>query len=278
MELYTIETGYFGLDGGAMFGVVPKPLWERTNPANAANRIRLAMRCLLVVDGERRVLVDCGLGHKYDSRFAGLYDLDHSITLDSSLHRHGLTRADITDLVLTHLHFDHAGGTTERVNGQVAVAFPHARIHVQRQHLAHALAPNAREKASFFDDHVRPIAEWEGLVLHDSPTTLFEGFDLVTVHGHTDAMQLPVLTYKNRKLLYAADLIPTHGHVPLPYVMGYDIRLLDSLREREYWLPRLADEAWVVLFEHDPDHACGTVVRTERGGYQAGEVFGLDNL
>lgn len=280
MELHAIETGRFKLDGGAMFGVVPKLLWQRTNPADDQNRIDMAMRCLLVASGSRLVLVDTGLGHKYDERFARNYAVDneHS-TLAGSLHALGYSPADITDVVMTHLHFDHGGGATSRTaDGRLQPVFPNATIHVQRAHLHTAQHPNAREKASFLAENIDPLASSGQLNLLDGETELFPGFRLLVVNGHTEAMQLPLLQYRGRQLLYAADLFPTAGHIPLPYVMAYDMQPLLTLAEREHMLPWLADENVVLLLEHDPVNECCTVARTDKGGYTAGHTLRLSEV
>jgi glyoxylase-like metal-dependent hydrolase (beta-lactamase superfamily II) len=281
MQLHSINTGSFRLDGGAMFGVVPKPIWQKTNPADDRNRIQMAMRCLLIEDGGRLILVDNGLGHKYEDKFAGLYAVNHEEhTLERSLATLGYSREDVTDVILTHLHFDHAGGSTEwnKVRERHELVFEGATHWVQKTHLEWALNPNPREKASFYTENIRPLVESQQLRLLTGDTELFPGISLRTVSGHTEAMQLPLLEYKGRKILYAADLFPTYGHIPLPYVMGYDTRPLLTLSEREELLPWLADNQVVLFYEHDPENECGTVVRTDRGGFASGETFKLSEL
>lgn len=281
MQLHVVETGRFKLDGGAMFGVVPKTIWSKTNPSDNENRIDMAMRCLLITEGNRVMLVDNGLGTKYDAKFAQLYDLDDQTTnLEASLKQLGLAKNDITDLVLTHLHFDHCGGTTHinKATGKVEMAFPNADIWVQRSHLQWALKPNAREKASFFPDNVQPIAASPRLRQLDGPTTIMPGVELMVVNGHTDGMQLPLISYKGKKILYAADLFPTAGHIPLPYVMAYDTRPLLTLQEREELMPTIAKEQWVLFYEHDPINQCGTITQDDKGRYKSAEVFALAGL
>lgn len=281
MKLYPIETGRFKLDGGAMFGVVPKPLWQRTNPADDKNRIHMAMRCLLIEDANRLILVDNGLGHKYNDKFKGIYDVDneHS-SLDRSLEALGFHKGDITDVILTHLHFDHCGGSTEwhPAKERHVVAFENAHFWVQKSHLAWALDPNPREAASFFEENLQPLVQSGQLRLLEGETELFPGIQLKVVNGHTEGQQLPLIDYKGRKLLYAADLFPTFGHIPLPYIMGYDVRPLDTMKEREVYLPWCVDEEVVILYEHDPYHECGTVKRTDRGGYASDQTFQLADL
>lgn len=267
MKLHVIETGRFRLDGGAMFGVVPKALWSRTNLPDDQNRIHMAMRCLLVELPNRLILIDCGIGQKVDDKFRQIYALDegHS-TLETSLARAGFGPQDITDLVLTHLHFDHCGGATRfGANGSVQLVFPQAQIWLQRQHLAWAIQPNPREKASFLPINIEPLQAAPNLNLLDGPTELAPGFRLEVVNGHTEAQQLPLLDLGDRRLLFAADLFPTAGHLPLPYVMGYDTRPLLTLDERQHWLPRLADERVALFYEHDPENEVGFVRRTAKG-------------
>ncbi len=280
MELYPIETGRFRLDGGAMFGVVPKVLWQRTNPADEYNRILMAMRALLVIENNRIVLIDNGIGHKYDEKFAKNYAIDHeTYTLESSLHQIGVSLEDITDVVLTHLHFDHCGGTTALDNnGNPYIIFPNARIWVQKRHLAWALNPNPREKASFLKENIEPIARSEQLQLLDGETELFPGFSIKVVNGHTEAQQLPIIQYKDYTILYAADLFPTHGHIPLPYVMSYDVRPLITLQERQEFLPWIVNNNVILFYEHDPYYECGTVKINEKGKYQSDKTFPLKEI
>lgn len=281
MNLHAIETGRFKLDGGAMFGVVPKPLWQRTNPADDKNRIDMAMRCLLIEDDNRLILVDNGLGHKYNEKFAKIYAVDneHS-SLDRSLEALGYHRSDITDVILTHLHFDHCGGSTEwhPAKERHVVTFENAHFWVQRDHLQWALNPNPREKASFYDENIQPIVQSGQLRLLDGETELFPGLQLKVVNGHTEGQQLPLIDYKGRKLLFCADLFPTFGHLPLPYVMGYDVRPLQTMEERAEYLPWAIEEEIVLFYEHDPYNECGTVKRTEKGGFASDQTFALADL
>lgn len=281
MKLYAVETGRFCLDGGAMFGVVPKPLWNRTNHADDANRILLAMRCLLIEDGNRLILVDNGIGHKYNEKFRMLYAVDHEhSTLDGSLHALGFSRDDITDVILTHLHFDHCGGSTEwhPIKERFETSFSNASFWVQKSHLAWALQPNAREKASFFEENIQPVVQSGQMCLLEGETELFPDISLRLFHGHTESMQLPLIRYKGKQILYAADLFPTYGHLPLPYVMGYDTRPLLTLEERENVLPWLVEHEVILFYEHDPNFECGLVKRNDKGAFVAGESFHLGEL
>lgn len=262
-----------------MFGVVPRTLWQKTNPPDANNLILMAMRCLLVETGDRLILVDSGIGHKYNSKFQQLYQIDHQYTLEASLVAAGFEPSEVTDVVLTHLHFDHCGGATKHDdNGRLALTFPQARHWVQRSHLEWALQPNARERASFFTENIQPLVDSGQLELLDGPGELLPGFELVVVHGHTEGQQLPLIAFGSYKVLYAADLFPTFGHLPLPYVMGYDTRPLLTLDERGYWLDRIVSEDIVLFYEHDPFNQCGRVGRNEAGKYYSLETFPLSNL
>ncbi|MCZ2357094.1 MAG: MBL fold metallo-hydrolase [Bacteroidia bacterium] len=279
MELHPIPTGYFRLDGGAMFGVVPKVIWNKTNPADEQNRIDLAMRALLLIDGKRTILIDCGLGHKYSPKFADIYAVNHTeTTLANSLRKHGLTENDITDVIITHWHFDHAGGvTTYNAENQLVPTFPNAHYWVQQKHLTAALSPNAREKASFFPENILPIKNSGQLKLISPSDLIHPAIELVITDGHTDAMQLPLISHKGKKLLFAADLFPTTGHIPLPYVMGYDVRPLQTLAEKEIWLNKMIQENIFLYYEHDPVTECSSIVKTEKG-YKAEKKCSLAEL
>ena len=265
-ELTGIETGTFALDGGAMFGVVPKPLWEKFHPADPRNRIRMGARALLVRGEGRTILVDTGNGDKYDPKFKEIYALDESgASLLTSLRQHGVAPGDVTDVVLTHLHFDHAGGATQRTPSGVEPTFPRARYHVQRAHLDAALQPTERDRASFLADDFQPLLKQEQLILVDGEKELFPGFRVVTMFGHTTALQCPLISDGTTTLLYCADLVPLHSHCQLPWIMGYDLRPLVTLEEKRAILQRAADERWVMFFEHDPEVVAGFVGRTDKG-------------
>jgi glyoxylase-like metal-dependent hydrolase (beta-lactamase superfamily II) len=265
-ELAGIETGTFALDGGAMFGVVPKPMWEKEHPADARNRIRMSARALLVRGEGRTILVDTGNGDKYDAKFREIFSLDDAATgLDRSLLAQGVSPGDVTDVVLTHLHFDHAGGATRRTANGVEPSFPNARYYVQRAHLDAALAPTERDRASFVHDDFQPLIRSKQLVQVEGEKELFPGFRVVTMSGHTTALQCPVIADGQTTLLYCADLIPLHSHCQLPWIMGYDLRPLVTLEEKRKVLIQAADEEWVLFFEHDPAIVAGRVERTDRG-------------
>ncbi len=279
MNLHVIDTGFFKLDGGAMFGVVPKSLWQRTNPADENNLCTWAMRCLLVEDGNRLILIDNGLGDKQDAKFFSYYYLHGDASLKGSLKNAGFSPTDITDVFLTHLHFDHCGGGVEyNQAGGLALTFPNATYWSNQDHWEWATVPNAREKASFLKENIMPMQESGNLKFIDPENTnAFPDFEILYMDGHTDKMMLPVINYKGRKVVFMADLIPSVGHLPLPYVMGYDTRPLLTLTEKETFLKKAAAENYVLYFEHDPVNECCTVVQTEKGVRQD-QTFKLADL
>jgi glyoxylase-like metal-dependent hydrolase (beta-lactamase superfamily II) len=266
MNLHVIDTGFFKLDGGAMFGVVPKSIWQKTNPANEQNLCNWAMRCLLIQDGNRTILIDNGLGTKQDAKFFSHYFLNGDATLPSSLHRAGFEPADITDMFLTHLHFDHCGGGVERRGDKLELAFPKAQYWSNADHWQWAIQPNAREKASFLKENILPMQESGHLKFIDvNAPSPFASFDIQYVSGHTDKMMIPMIRYKNKVICFMADLLPSVGHIPLPYVMGYDTRPLITLEEKERFLNEAATHGYILFLEHDPENECCTVKHTEKG-------------
>jgi glyoxylase-like metal-dependent hydrolase (beta-lactamase superfamily II) len=267
MNLHTIETGLFKLDGGAMFGVVPKSIWQKSNPADANNMCTWAMRCLLIEDGNRLILVDTGIGNKQDEKFLGHYYLHGEDTLEKSLAAKGFTSNDITDVFLTHLHFDHCGGAIVREGDQLSPAFKNATYWSNEKHWEWAVKPNEREKASFLKDNILPIQESGQLkFVEDKEGTAFtKDFNVRFAFGHTDAMMLPQLKYKDHTIVYTADLLPSTGHIPLPYVMAYDMFPLQTLKEKKAFLEEAAANNYILYLEHDPVNECCTVQQTERG-------------
>lgn len=279
MELFTVDTGFFKLDGGAMFGVVPKSLWSRTNPSDENNLCPWAMRCLLVSDGNRLVLIDNGIGDKQDARFFSHYYLHGDASLAKSLQQLGVHPTDITDVFLTHLHFDHCGGSVKYgSHGQYELTFPRATYWTNEDHWNWATVPNPREKASFLEENILPLQEHGVLKYLDLGTkSLFSGFDFITMDGHTDKQMLPKMQYKGHTLVFMADLLPSVGHIPLPYVMGYDTRPLLTLKEKQLFLEEAAQNQYVLFLEHDSVNECCTVKMTEKG-VRVDQTFRLDEL
>lgn len=267
MKLYSINAGNFKLDGGAMFGVVPKSIWNKLNPADENNMCTWAMRCLLIDTGDKRVLVDTGMGDKQDEKFFSHYYISGS-TLEESLAKHGFTKDDITDVFHTHLHFDHCGGSIVREADQLVPAFKNATYWSNEQHWKWATAPNDREKASFLKENILPIQESGRLKFADAKqeNLLFEeNISIKIAYGHTDTMMLPVIQYKGRTIVYMADLLPSAGHLPLPYVMSYDMFPLKTLSEKKTFLQEALEKDYILFFEHDPKIECCTLQMTEKG-------------
>jgi glyoxylase-like metal-dependent hydrolase (beta-lactamase superfamily II) len=284
MTLYPIETGNFKLDGGAMFGVVPKTLWSRTNPADANNMIDIAARCLLIEDGDRLILIDAGTGDKQSDKFFNYYHRWGPHSLDGSLKRAGFHRDDITDVFLTHLHFDHCGGAIgwnkDRTGYQPA--FKNAAFWTNEDHWKWATQPNAREKASFLRENILPMQESGQLkfILRDRGAYQKEsplGFGILYVDGHTDKQMIPHIPYKGKTLVFMADLLPTVGHIPLPYIMGYDTRPLLTLEEKALFLKEAVEQEYVLFLEHDAHHECCTLKNTEKG-VRLKESFSFESL
>jgi glyoxylase-like metal-dependent hydrolase (beta-lactamase superfamily II) len=265
-QLYSIETGRFSLDGGAMFGIIPKPLWAKTNPPDERNRIELAARALLIVGNGRTILVDNGNGSKFTDKQIDIYRLDTSKhDLRRSLQRQGLTAGDITDVLLTHLHFDHAGGSTYREEGKLKLTFPNAKHYVQKAHWQQAMNPTEKDRGSFMPDDFMPLEEHGVLEFVDGEEEIFPGISVLVMNGHTAAQQLPKVSDGTTTLLFCCDLFPTTAHVPLPYIMAYDLRPLTTLDEKKRVLHHATEEDWTLFFEHDPTTAAGKVKRTDKG-------------
>jgi glyoxylase-like metal-dependent hydrolase (beta-lactamase superfamily II) len=272
MKIYPIETGNFKLDGGAMFGVVPKSLWQRTNPTDEKNLIDMSMRCMLIEEGDRLILVDTGVGDKQSEKFFSYYFLFGGYSLDASLAKHGFHRNDITDVFLTHLHFDHCGGSIQWNKDRTGYepAFKNAKFWSNENHWNWAANPNAREKASFLKENINPIQESGQLNFIDLPkTNVLQnsplGFDIFFADGHTEKQMIPQIQYQEKTVVFMADLLPTTGHIPLPYVMGYDTRPLLTLDEKQLFLNKAADEEYYLFLEHDAHTELCTVQHTEKG-------------
>ena len=283
MQLHVINTGNFKLDGGAMFGVVPKSLWTRTNPCDSNNMCNWAMRSLLIEDGDRLMLIDTGIGNKQSEKFFSHFHLHGNDSLDSSLAAQGFHRDDITDVFLTHLHFDHCGGAIEFDSKSEAFrpAFKNAKFWSNEQHWKWATEPNAREKASFLKENILPIQESGQLEFlpHDSDFLKqpFPNMDVLMAYGHTDAQMIPHIQYKGKTIVFMADLLPSTGHIPLPYVMGYDTRPLLTLDEKERFMNTAADNDFVLFLEHDSVNECCTVQHTEKG-VRLKDIFSFSEL
>jgi glyoxylase-like metal-dependent hydrolase (beta-lactamase superfamily II) len=279
MNLHTIDTGFFKLDGGAMFGVVPKTMWNKTNPADENNMCTWAMRCLLIEDEDRLILVDTGIGDKQDQKFFSHYYLHGDATMDASLAKLGFHRNDITDVFLTHLHFDHVGGAVVRDNEKLLPAFKNATYWSNAQHWDWAVNPNEREKASFLKENILPIQESGQLqfIAAEDGVKFGENVHIRFVYGHTDAMMLPLINYKDKNILYMADLLPSTGHVPLPYVMAYDMFPLKTLTEKKLFLTEAVEKEYVLFLEHDAFVECCTLQKTEKG-IRLDETFSLKEL
>ena len=266
MKIYPLETGNFKLDGGAMFGVVPKTIWQRTNPADANNLIEMSMRCMLIEDEDRLILIDTGLGNKQSDKFFGYYYLFGDFSLDESLKELGFHRDDITDVFLTHLHFDHCGGVIIRdKNGLLVPAFKNAKVWSNDNHWKWATEPNAREKASFLKENINRIKENGQLNFIHRNSKDQIGFDVLFMDGHTEKQMLPKIIYKDKTIVFMADLLPTVGHIPLPYVMGYDTRPLLTIKEKATFLNEAADNNYYLFLEHDAYNEICTVKHTEKG-------------
>ena len=285
MRIYPLNTGNFKLDGGAMFGVVPKTLWQKTNPADANNMCDWSMRCLLIEDGDRLILIDTGIGDKQSEKFFSHYYLHGNDSLEGNLNQLGFGLDEITDIFLTHLHFDHCGGAIQWNKDRTGFepVFKHARYWSTANHWQWATEPNPREKASFVSENMIPLQESGQLqFIHrtgDYTANVFPSFDVLFVDGHTESMMIPHIKYKGKTIVFMADLLPSTGHIPLPYVMGYDTRPLITLEEKQRFLTTAADRNYVLFMEHDHQNECCTVEHTEKGirlkeHFQFNELFG----
>jgi glyoxylase-like metal-dependent hydrolase (beta-lactamase superfamily II) len=284
MKIYPIEAGNFKLDGGAMFGVVPKTIWNKTNPADENNMIDIAARCMLIEDGNRLIIIDTGMGNKQSEKFFGYYSLWGNHSLDKSLSKYGFHRDDITDVFMTHLHFDHCGGSVNwnATKTGYEVAFKNAKFWTNDNHWEWAIKPNAREKASFLSENILPILESGQLNFIKRPESDFGisnelGFGIFYVNGHTEKMMLPHIEYRDKTIVFCADLIPTAGHLPIPFVMGYDTRPLLTLPEKTKFLNAAVEKNYYLWLEHDAHNQIITVENTEKG-IRIKEVFSCEDI
>lgn len=260
-----IKTGTFALDGGAMFGIIPKPLWEKTNPADDKNRIQLGARCLLLKSDSKKILIETGIGTGWDDKFKKIYDLDQSENdLYQSLKKKGIVPSDITDVILTHLHFDHVGGAVLQENSKFIPAFPNAKYHVQKEHFEYSLNSSDKDRGSFIKDRFLPLME-EGVLNTIDIDQFDDEISFIKVYGHTIAQQLVKMSDGNQTYLYVADLVPFYSQIPIVYLMGYDIQPLKTIEEKKKYLSLAVEEDWKLIFGHDPNIAMATVQKTDKG-------------
>lgn len=286
MKIYPIETGNFKLDGGAMFGVVPKSIWSRTKPADENNMCSWSMRCMLIEDGDRLMLVDTGMGNKQSEKFFSFYYLFGEASLKKSIEALGFGLDDITDVFLTHLHFDHCGGAVSfnKEKERYEPTFKNAKYWSNKLHWDWAVNPNAREKASFLKENILPLQESGQLHFVErndrwNKEEFFPGLRTFFVDGHTESQMIPYIDYQGKTLIFAADLLPSVSHIPMPYIMGYDVRPLETLKDKEIFLTSAADKEHVIFLEHDIDNECALVEHTEKGirlkeAYSFSDIFG----
>ena len=279
MKLYTVNAGHFKLDGGAMFGVVPKSMWQKLNPPDENNMCSWALRCMLIEAEDRLILVDTGMGNKQSEKFFGYYYLHGDDNLEKSLAAHGFKKDDITDVFLTHLHFDHVGGAIIKEGDALIPAFKNATYWSNQDHWKWATEPNDREKASFLKENILPIQESGKLkfINHEEGIEFMPGFKIRFVNGHTDSMMLPQLSYKGKTIVYMADLLASAAHIPIPYVMAYDTRPLLTLEEKKSFLEEAYNNEYILFFEHDPEIECCTLQMTDKG-VRVRDTFKLEEI
>lgn len=262
--LFDIKSGYFGLDGGAMFGIIPKPLWEKTNPADEVNRVTLATRNLLLVSDTRKILIDTGMGNKWDEKSLNIYRINSEFSLEQALAQKGFSPSDITDVILTHLHFDHTGGSTKIEKGIIVPTFPNAKYYVQKQNFDWAMNPSERDKGSYLKENFEPLAS-EGILNLLTNTEFDDNITFEIINGHTFGQQMVKISDGINTVLYCADLLPFVSHIRLPYIMAYDLQPLVTLSEKKKFLKQALEENWILYFGHDPEFAAVTLKHTEKG-------------
>ena len=272
-EIKIINSGYFWLDGGAMFGIIPKPLWEKTNPPDSTNRIKLSTRNLLLQNGKRKILIDSGMGNKWDAKSKSIYSINQNeFSLDNELIKAGISAGEITDVIITHLHFDHTGGSIKLENEKLIPAFPNAKYYVQKKNFEWAVNPSERDRGSYIKENFIPLYEAGVLNLIDNNIDFDDEIEFLVVNGHTFSQQLVKISDSSSTILYCGDLIPTSSHIPIPYVMGYDLQPLVAVQEKKNILSQVNEEQWKLFFEHDPEFALATIKRTDKG-FQVDEKF-----
>jgi glyoxylase-like metal-dependent hydrolase (beta-lactamase superfamily II) len=264
-KLNTIISGSFGLDGGAMFGIIPKPLWEKTNPADELNRVALSTRNLLLISDDKKILIDTGMGNKWDEKSKNIYKIDPTINLEKELIKHVLRPEDITDVLLTHLHFDHTGGSTKLEGGKIVPGFPNAKYFVQKKNFEWAMSPSDRDKGSYIKDNFEPLIKEGVLNLLDGEIDFDKNISFRIINGHTFGQQMVKISDSSNTVLYCCDLMPFVSQIRIPYVMGYDLQPLVTVQEKKKYLTLAADENWYLYFGHDPNYALATVKHTEKG-------------
>jgi len=264
-ELKIITSGYFGLDGGAMFGIIPKVLWQKTNPADESNRIKLSTTHLILESNSKKIIIDTGMGNKWDDKSKSIYAYDEDQSMDIALNKIGYKREDITDVFLTHLHFDHTGGSTIMKDGKLIPAFPNAKYHVQKQNYDWGVNPSDRDRVSYIKNNFVPLFE-EGVINFINGNEEYDDeIQFIEVNGHTFGQQMIKVSDSSNTILFCADLIPTVSHIPLPYIMGYDLQPLLTLKEKKEILPKAVQDNWKLFFGHDPEIAFCTIMNTEKG-------------
>ena len=271
-KLSIIESGSFGLDGGAMFGIIPKPLWQKTNLADDVNRVRLATRNLLLESDSKKILIDTGMGDKWDDKSRNIYAVDEKLSMDSALSGKGLKSDEITDVILTHLHFDHTGGSTKKINGKLQPAFPNAKYYVQKQNFEWAINPSDRDKGSYIKENFQPLMEEGVLNLINGNKHFDDEIEFFVINGHTFGQQMVKISDGKNTFLFCSDLIPFYSHIPLHYIMGYDLQPLVTLQEKKKYLKIAVEENWKLFFGHDPEIAFATVKKFGEG-YLVDEKF-----
>lgn len=264
-KLKTILSGYISLDGGAMFGIIPKPLWEKTNPADEQNRVTLSTRNLLLISGDKKILIDTGMGNKWDERSKKIYNINASLSLESALEQKGIRPDQITDVLLTHLHFDHTGGSTKLEDGKIIPAFPNAKYHIQKKNFEWAINPSERDKGSYIKENFEPLYKEGVLNFIDGETNFDENISFKIINGHTFAQQMILISDSVSNVLYCCDLMPFVSQIRIPYIMGYDLQPLVTVQEKKKYLKLAADQNWFLYFGHDPDFALATVKHSEKG-------------